>query len=860
MSDVMKLKDLRASDVALVGAKAANLGELISAGVPVPAGFCLPTSAYDRMVAPILVQGLDLLTAQLARGDADDRLTPSARSLREAIEAIVFPAPLLTELAQAYRAVCPDGGSVAVRSSGTSEDSAAASFAGQYHTELAVRSFDAVVAAVKRCWASLWEVHSIRYRERQGVPHAAASMAVIVQAMVPAEAAGVMFTAGAPSGAAGTPASTGRIMIESSWGFGQAVVSGLVTPDRFDVSRADARVENAELSRKSQMIVLSSGGTEAGAGGGTTVVSVAPDRQTTASLTHAQATELARHGLTIESYFGRPQDVEWAIAGGQVVILQARPLTHRETESPDVRWDSPIKGAWWARISICDSWLPEPLSPLFATTLFPCLVKRWLQNWAGPEDAQLGNPLLPKPMSGTINGFAYLRLDYPMNKYPLRTVKLALSCYRFHIGRLEKQWRTMILPRHIDRLEAMRRLDLPRLDTDELLKLIDEAQELSAMYWAILGGLAWYWNGGEWLLEKLYPRLVRSIGSDGAAVPGHGALLQGYPTKTSETDFVLYDLARSAENDGKPAHRFDAFLAKYGHQVYQLDFVEPTPAEDPSAFLAAIEAYRDGRSHNPRERLRSLAQRRDTTRARIDSVLRRSPLRRAVLRALLRWSRRYGQVRDQALFYFTLGWPIMRRGYLELGRRLVAAGALSDDEDVFYLAGDELLAELQAIACGDSPRKWAGLVRERRARREEQKLLNPPAQVPEAMRLFMFGVDVTAIALLGQSSKPKDTSGLRGSAVSPGRVTARARHISSVRDFGKLQAGDVLVAPHITPAWSPLLAIAGGVVTDTGGALSHGSIVAREYGIPAVMGTGNATKVIQDGQVVTVDGDRGLVY
>ena len=871
MRDVVMLRDLRAGDVTRVGAKTANLGELISAGFPVPDGFCLPISVYDRMAGPVLAQALDRLTAQVAGGASDDELGPPARSLRDAIEAVVLPAPLLAELARAFRAVCPDGGGVAVRSSGTSEDSASASFAGQYHTELAVRSFDEVAAAVKRCWASLWQVHAIRYRERRNVPHAATGMAVLVQAMVRAESAGVMFTVdphvGPPSDQADAPASepADRIVIESSWGYGEAVVSGLVKPDRFDVSRTDARIERVELSRKAQMFGLASAETQAGTAGGTTVVDVPLDRQNTASLTHAQASELAGLGLAIEAHVGFPQDVEWALAGGRISILQTRPITQRSglpTAAADIRWDSPIDGAWWARISICDSWLPEPLSPLFSTTLFPCLIEKWLQNWAGPEAAQLDNPLLPKPMSGTVNGFAYLRFDYPLNEYPLATAKLILSWFRFHLGRLERRWRTEILPRHVERLEAMRRLDPTGLDGDAILELIAEAQELSGEYWAIIGGLAWYWNVGEWLLAGLYPRVTMPIRRDGGVALGHGVLLQGYPTKTSEAEFALHDLARSDEDDGELARRFEAFLARYGHQVYNLDFAEPTPAEDPSAFRATVEAYRDGRAEDPRERLRSLAGRRDTLHARISSALRRSPLRRGILEALLRWNRRYGQVRDEALFYFTLGWPVMRRGYLELGRRLVAAGALGSADDVFYLTGDELTAELETIARGSSPRTWVEQVGRRRARREAQKLLSPPEQLPPDARIFLGNMDITSLALFGRTAEAEAEGehGLRGSAVSPGRVTAPARRICSVQDFGKLQAGDVLVAPHITPAWSSLLAIAAGVVTDAGGALSHGSIVAREYGIPAVMGTNNATKLIQDGQTVTIDGDRGLVY
>lgn len=814
-----------------MGAKAANLGELISAGMPVPTGFCLPACVYDRLVKPALAPRLDLLTPGPAHS-----VDQAASTLREAVEAIKLPASLRADLERAYREVCSDRGSVAVRSSGTSEDTAEASFAGQYHTELGVRSFEELVAAVTKCWASMWEVHAIHYRERVGVPHAEASMAVVVQAMVPAESAGVMFVTARSSGAAEP------VVIESSWGLGEAVVSGLVTPDRFSVSRADRRVKSTNLGHKAVMVMPMNEGTS--------VVDVAPERQTAASITPEQAAELAGFGLAIEAHFGSSQDIEWAIADGKVMILQARPLTRVVTTPADLRWESPIDGAEWARISICDSWLPEPLSPLFATTLFPRLVEKWKQNWSGSTEFTRG--LLPDPMAGTINGYAYIRLDGPLNKYPVRTARLVFNFFRFHLSRLEREWRRVVLPHHIERIGALRRLDLRELKTEELLRVIDETQDLSGSYWALLGGLAWYWNGGEWLLNKLYPHLVKpATESDGFAV-----LLQGYPTKTSEIDFALYELARAGETpDG-----FARFLAEYGHQAYQLDFVEPTPADDPSAFRVALEAYRGGSSEDPRERLRTLARRRAATWARIESALRGAPVRWAVLRALLRWNRRYTQVRDEALYYFTLGWPTIRHAYLELGRRLVASGTLCDNDDVFYLTGEELMTELRTIERGDRPRNWGETVGERRERREKQKQLIPPAQVPEEMRIDIAGVDFLPIAFLGRRDEFKNsTSGLSGVAVSPGYVTAPARQVASVQDFDKLQAGEVLVTAYITPAWSPLLGIAGAIVTDIGGALSHGSIVAREYGIPAVMGTTNATKLIREGQLVTVDGNRGLV-
>jgi rifampicin phosphotransferase len=453
-----------------------------------------------------------------------------------------------------------------------------------------------------------------------------------------------------------------------------------------------------------------------------------------------------------------------------------------------------------------------------------------------------------------------LRIDYHLNKYPLRTLRLVMNFFRFYLGRLERRWRTVVLPRHVERIEAMRGQDLTRLASDELLALIARAQELSAQYWGLVGGLAWYWNAGEWFLARVYPRVARRIAPDGAVGLGHGTLLQGYPTRTFEAEAALFDLARCGADLGTLTDQFGDFLVRYGHQVYNLDFVEPTPAEDPSSFQAAVAAYRGGSAVDPRERLRSLAQRRDALHATIATALRWSPVRRGVLRAALRWNRHYGQLRDQVLFYFTLGWPVVRRAYLELGRRLATAGALGGADDVFFLTGDELVAELEAITCGSAPRAWAEQVATRRSRREEQRLLSPPERVPSQVRVRLGAVDVTSLAFVGGLARGDGETGLRGSAVSPGRVTAPARRVCTVADFGRLRPGEALIAPYITPAWSPLLAIASGVVTDAGGTLSHGSIVAREYGIPAVMGTSNATKVIQDGQMVTIDGDRGLVY
>jgi pyruvate,water dikinase len=300
--------------------------------------------------------------------------------------------------------------------------------------------------------------------------------------------------------------------------------------------------------------------------------------------------------------------------------------------------------------------------------------------------------------------------------------------------------------------------------------------------------------------------------------------------------------------------RFREHLDRYGRMVYDLDFAKPVPADDPAPILDTLKYYLRGEGKDPGERQRAATARREeataATMARLDA-----PRRRA-FRSLLRWTQRYVPLREDALADVGLGWPLMRRMLFELGRRLAAAGAIERPDEVFWMQGDELREAAEALDAGRTElESLSGAVRERKSEWQAQRLATPPPLLPKGVRFL--GMDWQRW-MPARSGEP--TGGvIEGVGASSGRVTGRARVLRGPEDFGEMRPGEVLVAGITTPAWTPLFAVASAVVTDVGGPLSHGSIVAREYGIPAVLGTGVATRRIRSGHTVRVDGDAGTV-
>src|SRR5215213_6365694 len=341
-------------DIALVGGKGANLGELSHAGLPVPSGFVITTAAYDTFVKASGLKGEVVALASVPRAEDPAGFEEVAEGIRTLFSGGKVPDEMAEEIRSSHQELSDDRETpVAVRSSATAEDLPGMSFAGQQETYLNVRGAEALLEAVKNCWASLWRARAMAYRARQGIGPATVSLAVVVQRMVESEAAGVMFTANPSNGR------RDQATISAAWGLGESVVSGSVTPDSIVVEKQSGRVLSRETSDKQVMTVYSEGGTAE------RPVPQALHRQPV--LDDETAATLSRYGTTIEHTYGTPQDIEWALAGGEFFIVQSRPITAlpEPMADPPTDWNLPIPNGTYWRASIVEQ-LPDPLSPLFA--------------------------------------------------------------------------------------------------------------------------------------------------------------------------------------------------------------------------------------------------------------------------------------------------------------------------------------------------------------------------------------------------------------------------------------------------------------------------------------------------------------
>ena len=866
MQFIKALSKLGYTDLALAGGKAASLGELTRAGFPVPPGFCLTTDAYRAFVAANNLQPEILRLGSDASAGDPVLLETASASIRALFTAGQIPPDLASEICAAYAQLCTSHSAlptfpVAVRSSATAEDLPGASFAGQQDTFLNVTGEQAVLEAVRQCWASLWTSRAIAYRQREGIPPQDVTLAVVVQQLIPAEAAGVLFTANPLTG------NRNEVVIDAAWGLGEAIVGGLVTPDHFVVDKATHLVKVKQVADKQTMTVRTPNGTEE---------QPTPEAlRSEPAISAAQIAELTDLARRIETHAGRPVDVEWAISDGHLFVLQARPITHLP---PD------LMGMEWSRQILIERY-PDPVTPFTCSVInvmlltsfektflllglnvpdglpfFRLIYGRPYINLTAMARGFESLPFRPPAALGS-SGEAHTRRQLPgLGILPIfgNVLKIVLTSHR--------QWERL-LPPFIAVVKQESELAWETLPTAAILEGIARHEAQSAALLANHTATIIATEPIVQILQTLTRAWLRD--EDGQLAI---TLLSGLTgNKTVETNRALWRLAASTR--GNDALRqaiagaraggwrepialapggadflmdFDAFLQAYGHRAQGYDMVNPTWREQPDLVLELLRLSFDGSVADPGEgEARKAAERKAAARA---ARQRLSLLKRFLFDRVMALAQTYFRLRENQQFYMMQGVPLVRRTLLTLARRFQEAGLLSEVEDVFFLENKEVraLAAKMAGLPTDSPLLPADsrhLVAERQAEFERNRQIDAP------------------LHLGGEPAYPEaQTSGApRGVPASRGVVTGRARLVRGPDDFGKVRRGEIIVAPATTPAWTPLFGVAAGLVTEFGGLLSHAGVVAREYGLPAVLGVPDAMRLIQDGDEITVDGDRGEV-
>jgi phosphohistidine swiveling domain-containing protein len=826
---IATLDDLsvRGSDV--VGVKAANLGELKRAGFPVPDGVVLTTGAFD-----LYLRDRDV------HPDADDAALPA-----DVVEALTRALSLLGD------------GRLAVRSSGVEEDLAGASFAGQYDTVLDLRGADALAKAVQTCWASAMAPRVTGYRAAKGLT-GTPRMAVLVQKLVSADAAGVAFTANPVTG------DRSETIVNAVRGLGDRLVSGEVSPDEWVVRGPDVEchrsVEGAIDSNQARAIA-----------------------------------ELARRA---EAHFGCPQDIEWAIEDGEIFLLQARPISALPEAITPVPVPVEVPPGFWQR-EIAHA--PRPLSPMVRQTFLA------LQNSSARRWFDEFGLLMETVDFREIGGLQYVRI-VPLGGKDRRPPPAWLMWILVRLvprmrnrlnqcvaairtdkpGAIVERWYSEWAQSWPSTIEHLRQVDLRSLSDaaldDHVVKAARLCQDIGELK-ALLHGaemtviadlaftcrdlLGWGDNKALDLLKGL-----SGTSTEPASRLAHLAqMAKGRPRVVQLLERASRVSAQElSEADPEFYDEFQRHLDRYGCRAIRYDVEDPSVAETPELLLRLLHGQ-IARGYDPGAAASDMERTRDAVIAEARALLQCRPpddLERFE-RALARGQRAYPTREDSGALMFSC-LALFRYAALELGRRLVEREQLAHQDDVFFLEADEAR---DALRNGEERRS---LVRRRKGERAWVEA-HPgplsygegPGPLPsfvalprearfahEALMWFMDRMDALETQKANARGKA-DGHSWSGIGASGGRYTGPARVVMDESQFGKLEPGDVLVCPITSPIWSVVFPTVGAVVTDTGGVLCHSAIIAREYGVPAVVATGNATTRLRDGQMVTVDGTLGQV-
>ena len=848
MQFIKRFSEIDETDLPHVGGKGLNLGKLTRAGFRVPQGFCVTTDAYRSSVQNLSAQNVDT------------------------VKGLVLTPELIAEIHAAREKL--QTATVAVRSSATAEDLAEASFAGQQDTFLSVTS-DELLDALKACWASLWSERAIAYRETQRIADDGLAMAVVIQEMCDADVSGVLFTV--------SPFRADVAIVESNWGLGESVVSGAITPDSFHVSRETGEVLERNIAIKREMV------TDAG-------VHQVPDNQADVpSLTDAQLRELTQLGMRVEVFYGQPMDIEWALSDQQFVLLQARHITTpasstapststslpsevvdkasveklRQKEIQVLETLAEADGTVWCHYNLAEV-LPVPLPMTWA------IIKNFMSGAGGLGQAyrDLGfHPSENVDNNGILDlicGRIYVNLNREAELYfdgfpfahDFNTLKENPQQAMYAQVETDIKRSTasfwLKLPRHIIRMsKAEMRLRHMRSDFDQVLTNdvfpafhaeIEAERDLSYTDLSDAELMAKFRTWRAKTLDDFAPKALTATLLAGFSLQRLEAALQKCMNETAAKTLASRLISGlsgnlTVETNEKLSQvatgdlTLADFLKDYGHRaVGEFELAAPRWREDTTYLKQVIASLQHGASEaDDRQHFARQAELRASAEQELSELLGDKASSRKQIESELDLTRRYMPFRETAKFYLMLGYEQIRRALLELDNRYALDGG------IFYLVPDELGRLIDGDDFGDT-------IATRRTERE----LMLQIELPDV-------IFSDSLAQIGAPVSTEVAETYTGVGVSAGIAQGKACVLLAPSDVRPSERGYILVCPSTDPAWTPLFLHAAGLVMERGGILSHGAVVAREYGVPAVANIPNATRLIADGQVLQIDGNQGII-
>lgn len=847
------LDDLRSEDQLLVGQKGATLGELFRVGLEVPIGFCVTTEAYKDFIESAKLQlGIAELLAKTDLSNAAS-LKSSASNIKRCILRAEIPEEIKQNISEAYKQLShqceEDAIYVAVRSSAIAEDLPHDSFAGQYATFLNIAGVENVITKIKECWASLYSEQAIYYRVKKGYGHSKHLMAVMIQRMIPAEVSGVMFT----------ESLTGRrneMVINSTWGLGEPLVSGKVTSDYYIVSKDRLHIIDQHIETKENMAICNPKS-------GVQNVLIPHEKREISSLTTKQVRTLFEKGEKIEKHFGSPQDIEWVFLAGNIIVLQSRPITTLQHIKPlpsfPICWKAEAdKEKIWTKGMGVPSRFVDPVTPLSFSLVKIILARCW-------EDAMRKLPIpydCGQVEFRLFNSYLYWNID--LEQRPKFSPRLLVFLAKLWIAVRKgiDKWK-QYLPEYLSKLDDLKQFDVRSASLDELYTYFKRICDLFSEYFV------WEVYLGETVdvFFEIYLDVISKLTGESKM---HAAkLVQGMDSKTKEMNQKLWELIRKAKGDQfvknmilsesnfdrvvRKLHasevgldfvgHFDEFLEEYGHRSPKPDWFFPSWKEDPSLVLNCIREELKRKDYDFESISKKQIHERELLTSLLNDKVKHHPIKWVLFRWFHEAARRWAPMREDRQHYVKLASQLLKDTLEELNSRLIQNGVLSKPKDIWFLHLDEIPKIIAAVNAHESP-SLQDIVSKRRSEWEKCFRLTPPPKI--------VGTSVKNHVM----TKEKRLTGLPSS---PGRAMGRARIISNLDEFENFRHGEILVAPETGPEWILLFGLAKAVVTDYGMPLSHSGLLAREFSIPAVCGTKIATGAIRTGEMIIVDGDNGVV-